>query len=490
MTFLDKLFSWAGFVFLAAVLLVSPWLFAAWEMWYFWPFVALVFCATLFFSLRLIVGRTDGGTREIRDGKPEISEAEKRYREGVAVRNGRLSVLVVLSFLVFLAYAFARFMQSDVFMDAEKSFFLFFTPFLVGIQIVFGFERKQLRLMYALILGNLVLLGLYGVVNHLGWKSTHVLWRPGYAVYIGENRATGSYFCPDHFSGIMELALCLSLGILLARGGSWKKKMFAAVTGMIGLSGILLSKSRGGGLTVLVVVVMALAIGFSQWPVLVRWYWRAAAGSSILLLMIVFCSFESAYLVRFKEHFGWNELRHRPAREIVAGVESKLVASCRGQMISAALRAWKTAPVFGIGAGMHQNLWPHFAASPDGSRELKEWPTFWNNTFHSYEVHSDWVQLLEEYGIAGLVLFLLLFLSVLAVLFAGMQREVDRRRDWGWDDTGNDHYHMVLGGILACAAMAFHSLGDFNIQMPATVWLVAAIVAIPMAHILDNPGRD
>jgi len=485
---LDKLFSWAGFVLLAAVVIISSWLFAGWEMWLFWPFVAMIFCATFFFSIRLILGRIGFRSNVAGAEEPGIPELEKRYREELSIRNGRLLRFVLLSFLAFLAYAFTRFMQSDVYMDAERSFLLFLAPFLVGVMVVFGFDRKQLRLMYGLVLANLFCLGLYGVINHLGWESKHVLWRPGYTQYVEECRATGSYFCPDHFSGIMELAFCLSMGMLLARGGDWKQKISAGVICLTALMGIILSKSRGGGLTVVVLVVLVLAAGFYQWPVAVRWYWRLATGGLLVLLLVGFCSVETAYMTRFKEHFGWSRLHGKPVKEMLAGVKASLVASSRGQMISGALRAWKTAPVFGIGAGMHQNLWPHFAASPDGDRAMKEWPTFWNNTFHSYEVHSDWVQLLEEYGITGLVLFLVSFISVLAVLFAGIKREIDRRRDWDWDETCNDHYGMVLGAVFACAAMAFHSLGDFNLQMPATAWLMAVIVAIPMAHILNDPG--
>jgi hypothetical protein len=36
-------------------------------------------------------------------------------------------------------------------------------------------------------------------------------------------------------------------------------------------------------------------------------------------------------------------------------------------------------------------------------------------------------------------------------------------------------------GFLAFAAMAFHSLGDFNLQMPATTWLLAGLTALALA---------
>jgi len=465
MVSIQNFLSWGGFVCIAVVVTFSPWLFAAWEMWFFWPFVALIFLSLLFFSLKLVLSA--------RSSEPGNG-------------GGKLKLAVVLSWLILLVYALLRFIQADVYMDAERSFLLFLTPFLLGVQIVFGFDRNQSKMLWKIILVNLCILGLYGVINHLGWRSTHVLWRPGYAQYVAESRATGSYFCPDHFAGIMELALSLALGVLLARGEDVKQKIFSLMIAVVSLLGIMLSKSRGGGLTVVTLGVVVLAIGFMQWPVIVRWYWRATIAGLAGLILIAFCRYESSYMIRFKEHFGWSQLRGKPASEIVAGVKSRLVASCRGQMYSGALRAWKDKPILGIGPGMHQNLWPHYAPSPDGNRELGIWPSFPNYEFHSYEVHSDWIQLLEEYGVVGLVLFILPFLATLFVLFKGMMAETADRQRLNWMETGNDRYASILGAILSLAALAFHSFGDFNLQLPATVWLMAAIVAIPVGRILNS----
>ncbi len=466
MVSLYKFCSWASFCCMAAIVLLSPWCFAAWEMWFFWPFVALIFVSLLFFSLRLISSAWAGES---------------------AAGDGRLKAVLVLSWLVFLAYAFVRFVQADVFMDAEKSFLLLLTPFLLGVQIVFGFDRKKSEMLWMIVLVNLFVLGLYGVVNHIGWKSTHVLWRPGYSQYIAESRATGTYFCPDHFAGIMELAFSLALGILLARGTDKKYRLFALAVAAIALVGVVMSKSRGGGMTLIVIGAVVLAVGFMQWPVALRWYWRATVAGVAGLVLIAFCHYENSYMTRFKEHFGWSQLRGKPFSEMTDGVKSRLIASCRGQMYSAALRAWKTNPVFGIGPGMHQNLWPHYAPSPDGNRELAIWPTFPNNDFHSYEVHSDWIQLMEEYGVVGLILFFLPFLAVVYILSRGLtagSAEGEKRDPL---EAGSFHFAITLGAVFSCAAMAFHSLGDFNLQMPATVWLLTVIIAVPLRQII-YPG--
>jgi O-antigen ligase len=151
-------------------------------------------------------------------------------------------------------------------------------------------------------------------------------------------------------------------------------------------------------------------------------------------------------------------------------------------MIGGAIRAWHSSPVWGIEPGMHQNLWPHFSASADGDREKGIWPSLTNDEFHSYEVHSDWVQLLEEYGIAGFVLFLVPLTVAASIYRGGFGRA---RRVWVEHRLGESpgpDFGIMLAGFLALIAMGFHSLGDFNLQMPATTWLLAALVTLGLVE--------
>jgi O-antigen ligase len=160
-----------------------------------------------------------------------------------------------------------------------------------------------------------------------------------------------------------------------------------------------------------------------------------------------------------------------------------LKGDVRVQMVSGALRAWRTAPAFGIGPGMHQTLWPHFSASPDGDPDKGIWPSHPNTGFHSYEVHSDWVQLLEEYGIVGLVLFLAALALVLRWLWRGLRREEAAWREGDWNPPARSRFFGVLvAGVLAAVAMILHSAVDFNLQMPATGWMLGAILGLAVGE--------
>lgn len=464
----DRFLGRLGFGLLAVPVLAGPWFFGAWEMWWFWPFACFIFAATLVLGVRLML------------------PGQARAAGGGNRRPQQVRRLLLLSFAPFFVYALVRVLQAGVYMDAERSFLLLLTPFLVAAHIVFGFTRAQTLWIAALVIADLALLGLYGLVNHAVTGSALVMWAPGYPTYMSEHRATGSYFCPDHFSGSMELALCLALGFILDRDSKWSWRAGAAALAGIALAGIILSKSRGGGLTVLVIGAAALVWGFSQWPPLTRWCYRVSALSLAGIGLILFVQFAGSYTERFGRYFGWQRSQDRPWPEKRDIAVRTIMSTTRGRMIGAALRAWRENPVAGIGPGMHQNIWPHVAASPDGDRETGRWPSRLNNEFVSYEVHSDWVQLLEEYGLIGLALLLIPFCSVFHVLRNGLLRSIRERERSSLRRYARGRQALTLGAMLAVAAMTFHSFGDFNLQMPATTWLLAVMLAVPICLLTSH----
>jgi O-antigen ligase len=474
--FANTVLAWIELALLAVAVLVGPWLFGAWEMWWFWPLAALIFGSGLVFGIRLLL-HAQTAARETTsfptaDGPPPAAETALP----------RSLTILLCSGVPFLVYAAVRAVQAPVAMDAERSFLLFGLPFLIGLQVLVGFRPEQRRLLLNLVVADLLLLGLYGLINHGLTGSARVLWAEGYPQYVQEHRATGTYFCPDHFAGIMEFALCIGLGILLSprTGRAWK--LFAALLSVAAVWGVVLSKSRGGGLTVLVTLAAALALGFGQWPGRIRWRIRGAAVLAAVLGLAVVVGLSRGYTSRFLDYFKLDTLSGKPFAEQKAVLYHRLRSTSRGHMIAGALRAWQQAPVFGIGPGMHQHVWPHYSTSTDGDREEGIRPTYNYYQLHSFEVHSDWVQLLEEYGLVGLVLFLVPVTVGLHVLVRGLRRAV--RRSPALTALPGGPHSVILTGLLVAVCMLFHSLGDFNLQMPATTWLLAVLVSIPLAESL------
>ncbi len=449
---LNQILGWIGFVLAVVVVIISPWLFGAWEAWWFWPFAACIFAGIFVFALRMFLFA--------------LHEACSRSASALHVVSfgSKDNWTIAAIFIPFIVYAFVRFLQAEVYMTAERSFLLFLTPFLLGVQILFGFSGKHKKILFSMILLNLYLLGVYGLVNHIITGSRYVLWEEGYPSYVNECRATGSYFCPDHFAGIMEIALCLGLGLLLSRDRRIKVRLGGVMLAVLAVVCVVLSKSRGGGLTLIIITAGALVWGFSQWSKTKRWCYRASVCCLIAMVLIAFFKLEPPYVKRFNDYFTVDRATEQPFTASLQLLKHKLRSSSRGHMISGAVQAWKTEPIIGVGPGMHQILWPYFATSPDGDRESGRRPAYNYTGYHSYEVHSDWVQLLEEYGIIGVLLFVPPVLTIFGILLYRRKYE----------------HPMALGAFLSCIAMGFHSLGDFNLQMPATAWMLTAIVVLPL----------
>lgn len=242
---------------------------------------------------------------------------------------------------------------------------------------------------------------------------------------------------------------------------------------------VIMSKSRGGGLTLLFVIMCAMAFGLGQWRTGKRWQIRGIAAAGSIIALLILWNTNLHYMQRFKVHFGLDATEGKSATQVVDTAKVMLLDSCRGRMFAGAIRAWKSSNMLiGIGPGMHQHLWPHFSASNDGDRATGTWPTVTNYDFHSYEVHNDWLQLIEEYGTIGLLLFVLPLATILIIHIRGLHHEAKRRKHRNWEPTGNEKHGYILGGMLSACAMIFHSLGDFNLQMPATVWLLGAVISI------------
>lgn len=456
MAILDTILAWISFVLVCIVANIAPWLFGAWEMWWFWPFAVCIFAASFCFALRLVLGGSLLRTHRLR-----LSPA---------------GTTTAVGFTVFLAYAFVRAGQSPVYMDAERSLMLFVTPFLLAGVIVIGFSRPQLLALHALVFLNLLCLGLYGIVNHWLTNSRRVLWViTEYRQYAG--RASGTYFCPDHYSFLMELLLGLALGLLLTAGntanpGSGKRtaRAWNIAAGMmipVSLCGVWLSQSRGGGLTVLAVLTVSILLWTSGFRPAFRRGIRLGGLVACVVGIAILWHSGNTYVSRFKEFF---PAGGSPAGATVDEMVERIKSNSRYGMYSAALRAWREiGPWFGIGPGMHQHIWFHYAASPDGDRDRGIWPARPNAEAHSYQVHNDWLQLLEEYGITGTAVFLVAACSLLLVLVRGFRSGIAPA--------------ITLGAIMCFTCAALHSLVDFSLQIPATAWLFAVILSIPFALI-------
>ncbi len=470
MKYFESLLRSGLLITLIAPLLASPWVFGAWPAWWFWPFVTSLALAASFLGALLILKAAWRPVRSVRRASTRLS--------GEATRRTQERTILVAAYGLFLLFALGRAMTTPVPASAQRSFLLFLTPFVIALTLLLGLRDAHRRVVFRLIVLNSAMLGLYGLINHAWTGSSRVMWATAYPQYLAEGRASGSFYCPDHFAGMMELGLAAGLALLAL--GKPLQRLAGGSLCSVAVAAIILSRSRGAGLTLGVMLLAWLWFGGRVMAKRPRYVFRmvglACAAAGLLMLLTV----PNSYSKRFGLWFGWHQARTRPWSEKVDVIQSHVTGTARWQMWSAAAEAWRTSPWIGVGAGMHQHLWPRYAASNDGDRSSGRWPARLNNRNYSYETHNDWLQLLEEYGLLGFVLFLA------PCLLIGRRLAGSLRPAAGTPGPPI----AVLAGLLAGLAMAFHSLGDFNLQIPAITWNLAALVTIGLGDAIRREPAE
>lgn len=458
-------------------IVLSPWCFGSWEMWWFWPMAALIFAGCLFSGLGVLLSN-------VFTSSPD----QRQSLRGHFSMSGSV-VAVFVSCLPFLMYALLRrqFDSGDgrpiVAMDAERSLLLFFTPAAICIVMFLSFTRRKLRILTGAFLVNAVVIAIYATVNQFFHNGDYVLWILSQWTYGG--RAKAVFFCPNHLSAYMNLAICLCVALLCAPRISRRTRIVAAAIAVVLFIPNFLTLSRGGLASLTIGLLIGIPIlGMRGRGLRAKLIAPAAIILAVAASVIAIVKTNNPLMARVKSHglyniaaenFGTPEFKDRV-------VDGFWYSFDRGMYIQSALRAWRSNPVWGIGPGQHSSRWAEFAATDidrDGNPVVRpgsggyssiKFPRLTNSEYHLYEVHSDWTQLIEEHGMVGLALFLAGLLTVLVVLFKTQthanRSESDRELERA----------LPLAALLACLIMTIHSLGDFSFQMPSITWAFAVLI--------------
>ncbi len=249
--------------------------------------------------------------------------------------------------------------------------------------------------------------------------------------------ATGTYANRNHFAGLLEMVLPLAV----AGAWEWRRRWWAAA-GMLAVGGLLvlgtvISLSRMG-------FVAALGGLFVLGVLLLGGRGRvAAAGVAGVVLAVAFVVLPTdEWIARFAS---------------IAQTED-VSADSRAQIWRDTLpmvkEYWKT----GAGMGAYQAAFYRFkSVAPDNTVDY---------------AHNDYLQYLVELGVVGFGL---------ALGVAG--------RCFYWMGRGLERSWVVAGAWGAAAAMAMHSLVDFNLYIPGNVVVLAWILGVATAPAMTEEQR-
>jgi O-antigen ligase len=271
--------------------------------------------------------------------------------------------------------------------------------------------------------------------------------RPDYG-----SRASGFYVCPNHLAGFLEMLALMLLAIgLFGRVSTWLR-VICLYFGCAGFAGVLITGSRGGylssgaGLVVLTVYGVYHLIWVERFrvPLLL-----VGVGGGIIAMLLGF-----AFVAK---------------SDLLSGRFGSIAepGDIRPRLWQAGIQAFDLQPVVGTGAGTYLVY----------GRQFRD-PTVQTDPVYA---HNDYVQLLAEYGVTGgalLVCFVAAHFLAAWKCVSWKLRRLQRN-----EKALSSSLALVIGAGAAIAALAVHSIFDFNLQIPGNTLFAAFLFGF-----FANPG--
>ena len=275
------------------------------------------------------------------------------------------------------------------------------------------------------------------------WHLLHPERKP--EQYMG--RGSGTYICPNHFAGFVEIVVPLALAFMFKGRFHHATKVFFGYAALVMLAGIAVSVSRGGWLA----TGLALAILFS---ILVRYRDTRLPALVFLTLFAVGALF--ALRQGFQAQKRWSQFFR----------ESGGVFDIRFYLWDPAVQIWKDHFWWGAGPG-HFN--ERFAAyRPEIVQASPGW------------VHNDYLNTLADWGVVGAVLVLAAWVFLYWGAF----------KTWHFVRRANDiaskpssRGALILWGGIGLSAVLFHALVDFNMHVPANALVTIVMMALVTGYL-------
>ncbi|MEK7232616.1 MAG: O-antigen ligase family protein [Elusimicrobiota bacterium] len=228
----------------------------------------------------------------------------------------------------------------------------------------------------------------------------------------------GSYYNRDHAANILLMSSALGLGLFYAR----PHRLLAGGL-LVVLLGLVACASQASFIAVALAAAAVAFLGADFAPSARLRRLRAGLALAGAVLAIFF-----AY------------------RHVVASADagSLIDRSVMGRLsiYGDSIRWWRDAPLFGTGLGGFETIYPSY-------QDLGLIGT-------AAHAHSDWIELLLETGIFGLI----------GALIAAGLAVLRVHRTWR-EARSSDMRALIGGGLAAAAAFAAHSLFEFSFQIPA-----------------------
>jgi O-antigen ligase len=349
--------------------------------------------------------------------------------------------------LLFVIYAVVRYRmlvsENGVEYLARQELILVLIYGLLFFAILNNLSRQEsIQIISITLLGLGTLLGLYALYQFLT-KSGHVLWAEQYPSYLG--RGSGTYICPNHLAGLLEMILPLGLAYTLTGRFHATAKVFLGYASLAVFAGIGVSISRGAWAATGLALLVFFGLLMRQ---------RGRRLTAVIFVVLLVGAF--AFFVR--------NLAVLQRRVSITKAENNIDAA-RLELWRPAYRMWQDHFWWGVGPAQFDQ---HFRAyRPD---DIQMRPQY---------AHSDYLNTLADWGTVGMVL-IGATLGLLGLGVVQSWKYVQRANDLAAKRSNRSAF--VLGATAALIAALAHAVVDFNMHIPANAIVTIALMALLTGH--------
>jgi hypothetical protein len=406
----QSIYDWCILILLGAAPLAGMWLFGGVRWWSVGPLMMGVFLAGVLFCVRPLL-----------------------FGQAWHVRIPPGSALL-LAFLVYVALLVPRAaVPYDAHLEVLKSVTLVVA--LWGWTGLAGNLGRWRWLLAGLLLAVTVM-AWYAIVQEAhGTRAVLNLVRPRQY----EMRASGAYFCPNHFANLLAVTVPMALALVVMPAAGWPLRLFAGYSALVCLPPIFWSQSRSGWLGLLAgVVVTVCVLGLRR-------------GVRRFLLLVVV-----------------TPLLRRRERAVMAWALVAHGAGAGGRRACRAMCAWPCGGIHAVHGGGPACGW--VSARPAYRWVYPHYRHHLTQYLDPQFAHNDYLQLVAECGVVGAVLLL----GAVLVLLVRLLLRVTR--------ADSDRGSCLIAGLLGSAAAAgVHACFDYTFHIYGNVQVLILLAGVTTA---------
>ncbi|MBW1975523.1 MAG: O-antigen ligase family protein [Deltaproteobacteria bacterium] len=296
-------------------------------------------------------------------------------------------------------------------------------------------QRDQVRRVAYTIMGVGGFLAIFGMIKYLGevcppWWDYGILHK-GFAATYGNH---------NHLAGYMEMAIPITIGLLIAARKGWAKALcgFALFSLCIALT---LTLSRGGWISGILALGFMLIVYFLKTKKKYKGLTATAVAVATVVVLTVLAS--TPVIERLETLIHGQDVLHWQHRKAVVQATIDLIGDY---------------PILGTGPGTFATAFTPYRPAGINLRFV--------------HAHNDYLHFISETGIltAGLILWLMV-----SVFWFGIRkiRTTRSRLVLG----------ITLGSLSGIMAILFHSVADFNLHIMANAILLTVLAGLMMVQV-------